>query len=226
MYHSRIGPERRIDLRATPVLNFLNRLTDLIFLNFLWIVFSLPIVTIGASTTAMYYVNITSIREGDGRVFAKFWKSFRMNFRQATIIWLCMLFAIVSLLLDVLFWAVRTDALASVMLTASVAVAVLLAIPGQYIFPVLAKLKGTIRETVRNAVLFSVGYIKYTLICLVISAVWFWLIYTQTAPALVFAMFIGCSLQSFIKSFFYYRAMLNHIDEEYDDLDGESYEEE
>ena len=213
-------------MRATPVLNFLNRLTDLILLNFLWIVFSLPIITIGASTTAMYYVNITSIREGDGRVAAKFWRSFKTNFRQATVIWLCMLFAIVCLVLDVLFWGSRTDGFARIMQTVSVAVAVLAAIPGQYIFPVMAKLTGTIRETVRNAVLFSVGYIWYTLICLAISGACLWLAYTQTAPALVFALFVGFSLQNYVKSFFYYRAILNHIDEEYDDLDGESYEDE
>ena len=70
----------------SPVMSFFNKLTDLLFLNILWLVCSLPIITIGASTTAMYYVSITSIRMGDGYVAKRFFKSFVDNFKQATII--------------------------------------------------------------------------------------------------------------------------------------------
>ena len=127
--------------------------------------------------------------------------------------------------MDVFFWGTRTGGFARVMQTVSVTVALLIAIPGQYVFPVLAKLDGGIKETVRNAFLFSVGYVWYSLICLAVTGVCLWLVYTQTGMALVFALFVGFSLQNFVKSFFYYLAMLNHIDEQYDDLDGVMYEE-
>ncbi len=52
----------------SPVIAFLNKATDLILLNFLWILCSLPVITAGAATAAMYYVCITSIRCGDGYV--------------------------------------------------------------------------------------------------------------------------------------------------------------
>jgi len=61
---------------------------DCVILNFLWFVFSLPIVTIGASTAATYYTANKVIRNGDGKLFVQFKKSFIENFKQATVIWL------------------------------------------------------------------------------------------------------------------------------------------
>ena len=50
----------------SPVMAFLNKMTDLILLNVIWLIACIPVVTIGAATTAMYYVCIVSIRQGDG----------------------------------------------------------------------------------------------------------------------------------------------------------------
>ena len=60
-------------------------------LNVLWFICSLPIVTIGASTAALYYVSLKIVRGEEGRVFSSFFHSFRENFRQATVIWLILL---------------------------------------------------------------------------------------------------------------------------------------
>ena len=62
-------------------------------LNVLWFICSLPIVTIGASTAALYYVSLKIVRGEEGRVFSSFFHSFRENFRQATVIWLILLAA-------------------------------------------------------------------------------------------------------------------------------------
>ena len=51
----------------SPFWSFMSRLADLIILNLLWIVFCIPVVTIGASTTAMYRVTLNMVRgEGSG----------------------------------------------------------------------------------------------------------------------------------------------------------------
>lgn len=60
----------------------------IIILNFLWILFSIPLVTIGASTTASFYVAGKIIRNEDVHEFHDFFKSFKQNFKQATIAWL------------------------------------------------------------------------------------------------------------------------------------------
>lgn len=58
----------------SPVIAFLNKMTDLILLNVIWLLCCLPVVTTGAATTAAYYVSITSIRCGDGYVVKRFFQ--------------------------------------------------------------------------------------------------------------------------------------------------------
>jgi len=64
-------------------------LWEMMFIGFLWTLFSLPIVTIGASTTALYYVATKKISGKDNEyIFSAFWNSFKVNFVKATIIYL------------------------------------------------------------------------------------------------------------------------------------------
>ncbi len=69
----------------------LSGLIDLIFAGLLWLLCSLPVVTLGASTTALYYTVMKCIRHNRGRVSPTFFHGFRSNFRTATLIWLLFL---------------------------------------------------------------------------------------------------------------------------------------
>ena len=80
-----------------PVMSFLNRLADLIWLNILTMLCCIPVVTAGASLTAMYYMTIKMVRREEGYIARGFWKSFRQNFRQATLIWLLVLLLLAPL---------------------------------------------------------------------------------------------------------------------------------
>ena len=68
-----------------------NKIVDCIFLSLLWLVTSLPIVTLGAATTALYYATNNAIRYDREGVWRSYWRSFRSNFKQATAIWLLLL---------------------------------------------------------------------------------------------------------------------------------------
>lgn len=70
---------------------FFGKIGDIIFLNILFILFSIPIVTIGASYTAMEYTFMKQIKESDTSLFRTFWRSFKSNFKQSTISWLILL---------------------------------------------------------------------------------------------------------------------------------------
>ena len=71
-----------------PVIAFLSRLADLIGLNFLFLICCLPVFTIGAAWTALYYVTVKMVRKEESYIWKDFFKSFRENFKQATLIWL------------------------------------------------------------------------------------------------------------------------------------------
>lgn len=201
----------------SPVIAFLNKMTDLILLNLIYIVFCMPVVTIGAATTAMYYVCIISIRQGDGYVVRRFIKSFRDNFKQATLIWLPMLLVICIVFMDLLFWFKIGTPFANVMFVLSLMLTFFLLIVGLYIFPVLAKLEGDMKTTLKNATVFAVGYLPYTAILLAITGAF---VYANLiSPEMnILSLFIGFAGAAYIKSFFIYKVMMNHIDERYDDF--------
>lgn len=69
--------------------------------NLMFVLFSLPVITIGASSAALHYVMLKALR-GDGQInpFKCFWRGFRSNFRQATIAWLLIAALAVFLLFD------------------------------------------------------------------------------------------------------------------------------
>ena len=70
-----------------PILSFMSKLVDLMLLNVLTILCCVPIVTIGATITAAHYTAL-KMHRGESYVWRNFWKSFKENFKQSTIIWI------------------------------------------------------------------------------------------------------------------------------------------
>ena len=70
-----------------PFLRLLSRIADLFVLNLMTLVLCLPIITIGASITAAHYTAL-KLHRGENYVMPNFWKSFKENFKQSTIIWM------------------------------------------------------------------------------------------------------------------------------------------
>lgn len=203
----------------SPVIAFLNKMTDLILLNILWLICCLPVVTVGAATVAMYYVNITSIRCGDGYVIRRFFQSFRKNFRQATLVWIAVIVCGVIFAADMLFWYQMGTNLGKMMFIVSAVIAFMLLIWVLWLFPVIAKLEGSIYTLAKNAVAFALGYLPYTAIILVITVI---AIYANIVSIVAnsIMLFLGFALLSYVQSFFFYRVFMNHIDEKYDDFDS------
>jgi uncharacterized membrane protein YesL len=117
------GEAMRFDYDS-PIIRFLNKGADLLILNILFIVCSLPVVTIGASLTAMYAVNLRSVRYGDGYVVQTFFKSFKQSFVQATIAWIIVAACGLLIFFDIRFWSVMGEGMIQkVMLAVSYALA-------------------------------------------------------------------------------------------------------
>ncbi|MCD7709701.1 MAG: DUF624 domain-containing protein [Clostridiales bacterium] len=68
-----------------------NKVIDCVIISVVWLVFCIPIFTIGAATTGLYYTVNKSIVQGKGYVWREFWHSFKGNFKQSTLVWLAFL---------------------------------------------------------------------------------------------------------------------------------------
>ena len=187
----------------SPVMSFLNRMADLMILNILVIICSLPIVTFGACQAAMHYY-LMQMREGtEVYVFRTFFREFKNNFKKATLLWLIQLFFIIVLVAD--FMILRSGAVTMpqffVYLFFTIVI-IIIAIT-QYFFPLTAKFENTVRGTVRNSVLLSIGYLPRTVGMLGINAgVLLVLYYVQAAVPLM--LLFGFSVPGYLCTYFYY----------------------
>ena len=71
-----------------PLMRALSKLFDIGWLSLIYVVFCVPLVTIGAATTSLYYVSAKVLRKDRGYVWSEFWHSFKLNFKPATLMWL------------------------------------------------------------------------------------------------------------------------------------------
>ena len=78
-----------------------SRIFDLMILGFLWILCSLPITTIGASSAALYYATVKSVKNRNGYAVQEFFRSFRQNLVPGMVLWLIILAVSVILRLNI-----------------------------------------------------------------------------------------------------------------------------
>lgn len=154
-----------------PFWRFVGKLADAVLLNIIWVVFSLPIVTIGASTTALYYVTMKIVRDQEGgSLLRQFWKSFKENFKQATIIWLICLVLLLFFLFDIwTYWGMNTQ-IGNGLAMVFVVLLVLLIMIMHYIFAVQAKFINPVFKTFRFSAILPLRYIYFTIPMLLITA--------------------------------------------------------
>ncbi len=69
----------------------LTRIGELFIVSVLWFLTSLPIVTIGTSTSALYYVTCKCIRRKRGSLVKEYFKSWKQNFIKGTILTIILL---------------------------------------------------------------------------------------------------------------------------------------
>jgi uncharacterized membrane protein YesL len=149
---------------------WMEKLFDAASLNLLWLLCSLPLVTIGASSTAFYYAMVKVIRGERGHLFAEFRRSFKLNFVKATLVWISFAALIFLLLIN---RNITTDIggyFGLFLLCLYTFIATLLLAVLMYVFPVLSRFHMTIPQTVKLSVYMCFRYLHHTLGLLAVSA--------------------------------------------------------
>ncbi len=147
----------------SPLMRFLNRMADMLILNFLMILCCIPVVTIGAACTAMHYVLLKIVRDEEGYLVRGFFKAFVRNFRQATIAWLLMLVVIAVYCGDWLIFNYSGVEFPKALVIAVVAVGAIALLISLYVFPLLARFENSIKNTFKNAAILAFANLPKTL---------------------------------------------------------------
>ncbi len=163
------------------------------YLNLLWFVCSIPIFTIGASTTALYYASLKVVRDEESHVAALFFRSFKENFRQATVLWLILLGIGLFLGADgYVVYHLRQSSLGpagvlwTLVLAVIIAAAIVYVIVLLYVFPLLASVSNTNAAMLKNSFLIGTHYLFATILVFAVHFAMFFVVVAWFTPLLVF----------------------------------------
>lgn len=162
------------------------------YLNLLWFICSIPIFTIGASTTALYYTSLKVIRNEECHVDVLFFRSFKQNFKQATAIWMILL--PIGLFLGADGWIVyhlRSSSTGSaavfwtLILTVIIAASVFYMIELIFVFPLLASVVNDTRSMLKNAFLIGTHYLFATISVFAVHFAMFFVVVAWFTPLII-----------------------------------------
>ena len=185
-----------------PAMRFLTKIAYSAYLNILWFICCLPVFTVGASTTALFYVALKVAKDEEGSLTKAFFRSFKENFRQSTVIWLILLIVGVFLGVDgYVFYHMKFD---NALWTLGTAVFyVLLAayvIVLMYIFPLLARFNNTVRAMFKNALMIGMRFLFCTALMALIYFIMAVVVINYFTPAIILGEGLCALLCSYLLS--------------------------
>lgn len=157
------------------------KIADFMYLSILWAIFSLPIITIGASTSALYYTTQFAINKQEGYISSIFWDSFKKTFKKATLNWILFLVTVIAFYLDSIIILEQTNG--SVIGVVG-QMFFLLLIPIEcfliiYILPYISRFNSPLKLVWKNAAILAFANLFETIgifLLLIITIVVIWLV--------------------------------------------------
>lgn len=153
------------------IMIFLSRVADLVILNILWLVCCIPVVTIGASTTAMYHVIRHWQKDSVSSVVRDFFQSFKEDFKQATPVYLILLIPTAAVVMNamLIFNPENSAAVPSYLLVIWFISALILLFISSFVYPVMAFFADSIFKTLRNAMVLALANLPRTILISILN---------------------------------------------------------
>lgn len=197
---------------------FMSMVADLCILNIICVVCCIPIITAGASITAMYYVTLKMVRNEEAYIVRSFFKSFKQNFKQATVINLIMLLIGVVLYVDLNVAKAMQGGVGQIFHIIFMAFALIYFILFLYVYPVLARFYNTIKNTIKNALFMAIRHLPYTVIMVLIAVcpLLLLLVKSYQIQSTLFVLFLlmGFALIAYCNSCFLVKIFDNYMPKE------------
>ena len=175
---------------------FMSRVGDFILLSLLWILFSLPIVTCGAATSALYYAMHKVLHDMGKGTVKEFWRGFRMNWKQATLVWLINI-ALVTFVVGDLYLIYLTQGTSGIVFKAFAVFAVVATAWTLFWFPYLARFEAKTGMVLKNSFILMTMNLGSSILLLAdfaaAVALTFFLYFVPLVPLFVPAVYTMCA---------------------------------
>lgn len=191
----------------SPFSQLLLKLCYSCYLNLLWLICCIPIVTIGASTTALYYTSLKIVRGEDHALGHMFFRSFRANFRQSTVLWLILLATGLFLAGDgYLAYRLRAAStgapavLWTLILALVIGAAVVYTIVLLFVFPLVASVSNTNWAMLKNSFFIGARYLFCTILVFVVHFAMFFAVVSIFTPLFLLGEGLCALISSYLMS--------------------------
>lgn len=189
----------------SPIYKFMTRLFDMFKLNLMWMICSLPIVTMGAATTAAYTITLKMVNDEEGYIAGPFWEAFKDNLKKGSILGIIQLVALYAIYLDFQFFQMANRYNIMFLIVGVMAV-FLLFMHMIYAFPLLARYENTVINTLRNSYAIAAKYIGRTAFLAVLLLLEMCIIFWNPTTIFVGVLFgpacIILTISGFARQFF------------------------
>lgn len=185
-------------------------LGNMIIVNLLFLLCSIPVITFGAAFTSMYYALLRSLKYGDSSLVRDFFGSFRQNFRQSTLSWIISIIFIIVFTADIGMFGPSGVYPVTAIYYLIIVLAVIVMITAMFVFPVIATFRNTLKNLWIQAFFLAAKNIPIALAVLVLNVVPLYLSLTSPSPQIFCtALFIwivaGFGAVAWINTFLFYR---------------------
>lgn len=188
------------------IMRFFSRIFDIVVLNLLFVICSIPVVTIGVSLTSMYSITLKMVRNEESHIIRGFLKTFKQNFKQGIIVGMIAIIIALFIIIDLkLITIIGTDTL-KVLKVLCYIVAIWGYIIFLYAFPILARFVHTTKEVFKNSFMLSIVNFKWTILLILLNFPFIlMLFYSEVSMLLLFTIFIifGFASLALIQSFIF-----------------------
>lgn len=140
----------------SPLMRGMGKVINTIYLGILWLVCSIPILTIGVSTIALYEVILKVMKDEEGNITSSFFRAFKANFKQGLLVWIIILLICAVLLFNLFYYGLIDGARHKVMLIGFALIFLVALAIFSYVFPVMARTENSIRGHFRIAFILAV----------------------------------------------------------------------
>jgi len=145
---------------------------DIIIMSFMWLLFSIIGfgLTIGASTSALFFVSTRRIANREGYITRDFWEAFKANFKKATIVWLMILVVAWLIWFNLTHIGMLGGGMGVIIIPAQLILIVQITFMTVYIFPMIARFDMSMKNALKTSFFMANRHMLTSITCVVLIA--------------------------------------------------------
>ncbi|WP_251388502.1 YesL family protein [Mediterraneibacter agrestimuris] len=183
-----------------PVLDFINTLCNFVVLNFVFLITCLPVITIGAALSSLYYVTLREARGEYGYLVRTYLSEFKNNLKKGTIAFLILFLAGAVFLFNIVFWFETGTMAGTVLAGILIAAAIAWFLIVTYTFPLIGRFENSTTQTLKNAFGLAMSNMKSTFALIIMDTFVFFLC-LYLSPMKLFMVLLGFAFVAYCQSF-------------------------